>query len=230
MDLQPYMISAVVAVAVGLDRMAACQFMVSRPIVAAPVTGWLLGDALAGLHIGAMLELVWLARLPVGATIPPDDTQAAVGSTTLAVLLGPAMGMAGLGFEVLCLLTVLPLSKIGQLFDRMARNRNGLLLAETERNIAAGNFEKAEGIHLLGFLHFGGAALAAYLVTVLAGGAIVRWLAPLWMQTIDQAASWVYVSFVFAGCAAILAAINVSRSFTLFGASFGGALLMLWML
>ncbi|MEZ4485509.1 MAG: PTS sugar transporter subunit IIC [Syntrophotaleaceae bacterium] len=79
-------VTVAVAIICGLDRTAAGQFMLCRPIVAAPLTGWLLGEASIGLQVGAMLELLWLGRLPVGAAIPPDDSQVAVGCTFLAVI------------------------------------------------------------------------------------------------------------------------------------------------
>ena len=66
----------------GLDRVALVQMMISRPLVAGPLTGLVLGKPLLGLEVGMLLELLWLGRLPVGAAIPPDDTQVSVGATS----------------------------------------------------------------------------------------------------------------------------------------------------
>ena len=41
----------------GLDGTAVGQFMVSRPVVAGTLVGWVLGVPGLGLSIGAMLEL-----------------------------------------------------------------------------------------------------------------------------------------------------------------------------
>lgn len=79
------LLSGLVAVLCGLDRTAVLQLMLSRPIVAGPLTGLVLGSPLTGLQVGMLVELLWLGRLPVGASIPPDDTQIAVGGTFLAV-------------------------------------------------------------------------------------------------------------------------------------------------
>ena len=38
--------------------------MISRPLVAGALTGWLLGDPVTGLEVGAMLELFHLAGMP----------------------------------------------------------------------------------------------------------------------------------------------------------------------
>lgn len=83
-----YLLGASVAVISGLDRTAFPQIMISRPIVVGPLTGWLLGNPSAGLQVGLLVELLWLGRLPVGAAIPPDDTQVTVGATALAIGMG----------------------------------------------------------------------------------------------------------------------------------------------
>jgi mannose/fructose/N-acetylgalactosamine-specific phosphotransferase system component IIC len=70
----------------GLDRTAAGQFMISQPIVAGPVTGWMLGDPTAGIVIGAVLELIWLLDLPVGTFVPADATIGTVSATAFAAL------------------------------------------------------------------------------------------------------------------------------------------------
>ena len=95
----PYLLRAGMAVILGLDRTAALQIMISRPLVAGPLVGLLLGDPASGLTIGMLLELLWLCRLPVGANIPHDDTQVTVGATTLAIALNGTVG----GGASLCL-------------------------------------------------------------------------------------------------------------------------------
>jgi len=74
-----------------LDRIF-LQIMISRPIVVAPFIGLLLNDPYAGLIIGAVVELFWIDRIPVGTYIPPNDTVAAVLATSFAVLTGQNLG------------------------------------------------------------------------------------------------------------------------------------------
>ncbi|MEK6776095.1 MAG: PTS sugar transporter subunit IIC [bacterium] len=69
---------ALVAGLIGLDRLAFGQFMVSQPIVAAPLIGWMMGDFHTGLLIGVVLELFWLRGLPIGGHIPRDATLSAI--------------------------------------------------------------------------------------------------------------------------------------------------------
>jgi len=45
--------AALTSIFAGLDRTALCQVMLARPIVVAPLLGWLLGMPLVGLQAGA---------------------------------------------------------------------------------------------------------------------------------------------------------------------------------
>ena len=67
----------------GLDVVSFPQAMISRPLVAATLAGWLAGNASAGLLIGATLELIALETLPFGASRYPEWGSAAVVGGTL---------------------------------------------------------------------------------------------------------------------------------------------------
>ncbi len=225
-----FLIAAMVSVFVGLDRTAVLQVMISRPIVAAPLTGLLLGDPTIGLQVGVLVELLWLGRLPVGAAIPPDDTQVAVGATALAATTGAHFGFEGVALSILCTLVALPLGRVGEVFDRWARNRNGGLLNRAMTDLAAGELQALERSHLVGMSHFALASLGTYLVIIAAGSLVLLLLAPILIPVVSQASGWLWVAFPLVGTAVILGSINVSRSLTLFGASFTSAFLMLWLL
>ncbi|MGH7618843.1 MAG: PTS sugar transporter subunit IIC [Gemmatimonadaceae bacterium] len=62
----------------GLDVVSFPQAMISRPLVAATLAGALLGDAAAGLMLGAALELIALETLPFGASRYPEWGSASV--------------------------------------------------------------------------------------------------------------------------------------------------------
>ena len=57
---------------VGLDLVSVPQAMISRPLVAGTVAGWLAGDVEAGLRMGAFFELFALDVFPAGAVRYPD--------------------------------------------------------------------------------------------------------------------------------------------------------------
>jgi PTS system mannose-specific IIC component len=68
---------------VGLDLVSVPQAMISRPLVAGTVAGWLAGDVEAGVRIGVLFELFALDVLPVGAVRYPDYGPATVGAVAL---------------------------------------------------------------------------------------------------------------------------------------------------
>ncbi|MFH1369284.1 MAG: PTS sugar transporter subunit IIC [Elusimicrobiota bacterium] len=65
---------AVLAAILGLDVNAVGRIMVSRPIICAPLVGYILGDVKSGLWIGIIIELLWIGDIPLGAAIPYDTT------------------------------------------------------------------------------------------------------------------------------------------------------------
>jgi mannose/fructose/N-acetylgalactosamine-specific phosphotransferase system component IIC len=111
---------------IGLDRTAAGQFMISQPIVAGPLTGWLLGDVTAGAVIGATLELIWVLDLPVGTFVPADSTVCAVASTAISALSCPGCAdMPRIGFGVFLTVIMVPVTMKA---DRMVRTANSRLV------------------------------------------------------------------------------------------------------
>lgn len=128
-DLHTVMVIVLVAVAggiIGLDRTAAGQFMISQPVVAGPLTGWLLGDPVAGTVIGVVLELLWVLDMPVGTFVPADATIGTVSATAIASL-GSA-GTASLdlvGFTILLSVLMVP---IIMMTDEFVRKRNSNLV------------------------------------------------------------------------------------------------------
>jgi mannose/fructose/N-acetylgalactosamine-specific phosphotransferase system component IIC len=104
---------------IGLDRTAAGQFMVSQPIVAGPLAGWLLGDTAAGMAIGAVLELVWLLDMPVGTFVPADATIGTVAATAIAVLgSGGKASLDLIGFSVVLTTAMVPITMMADAFIR----------------------------------------------------------------------------------------------------------------
>lgn len=77
---------ALLGAVIGLDVVSFPQAMISRPIVAATVSGLLLGDPAGGLLVGATLELIALETLPVGASRYPEWGSASVVGGALFAL------------------------------------------------------------------------------------------------------------------------------------------------
>ncbi len=224
-----YLLAGLVAMLTGLDRVALVQIMISRPLVAATLTGWVLGSPLVGMEIGMLLELLWLGRLPVGAAIPPDDTQVAVGATVLALSVGPTLSLSGMPLVILSVLIAIPLGKFGQVFDRLARHVNDRLAVSGHTALMAGNTSGLERKHLLGLASFALASLATALVIVLVGSFVLYSVAPLLIGTVQEVGLSLQYSLIMVGAAVLLGTINVNRSASLFCAAFTGTMLVLWM-
>lgn len=78
----------------ALDGTSVAQVMVSRPLVAGTLAGWILGEPETGLAVGAILETAHLADLPAGAARILEPGPAAVPGAAAAVLLGGTGGWA----------------------------------------------------------------------------------------------------------------------------------------
>lgn len=157
---------------IGLDRTAAGQFLVSQPIVAGPLTGWVLGDAGAGLMIGAVLELIWVLDLPIGTFVPADSTVAAVSATAVAVLGsgGTVAPVDLVGFSILLTTATAPVTMAA---DGFIRKRNARL-AEWAGKAGAADMEKRLGLaQLAGLGAFFLKSFVLYLVLVPAGLGLV---------------------------------------------------------
>jgi PTS system mannose-specific IIC component len=224
-----YLLAGLVAMLTGLDRVALIQVMISRPLVAGPLTGLVLGNPLIGLEVGMLLELLWLGRLPVGAAIPPDDTQVAVGATILALSMGHLLDLHGMPMVILSVLIAIPLGKFGQVFDRLARHVNDRIAVSGHSALMAGNTSSLERYHLLGLASFAFASLATALVIVLIGSFILYSVAPLLIDSVREAGLSLQYSLILVGAASLLGTINVNRSLSLFCASFIGTMLVLWL-
>jgi len=83
----------------ALDGTSVGQFMVSRPLVAGAVAGWIVGDPGTGLLVGALLELYLLVSFPSGGARYPEGATATVVAVASASAV-PASGALPLGIAV----------------------------------------------------------------------------------------------------------------------------------
>ncbi|MCW8859420.1 MAG: PTS sugar transporter subunit IIC [Deltaproteobacteria bacterium] len=223
------LLGALIATICGLDRVAILQFMLSRPIVAAPLVALVLGEPVVGLQVGLLVELLWLARLPVGAAVPPDDTQVAIASSVMVIVSGRFLNAGGIELILICLLVALPLGKVGQYFEHYARQYNVRLSKQVELALENGSIRAAEWQHLRGLISFSLAAIATYAVILAGGLTLVPLIWPLLQGPLSYSSDWVALAMPLIGIAVILGTINVSRAITLFCASFGMAFLLMWL-
>jgi mannose PTS system EIIC component len=87
---------------IGVDSTSAGQFMVSRPVVAATLGGWMAGDPATGALLGLILEALTLTVLPVGAARYPEMGPAAIAAGAVVVrgTVGPPELIAAVLFSL----------------------------------------------------------------------------------------------------------------------------------
>ena len=130
----------------GLDLVTFPQALLNRPIVAGAGTGLLLGDPIAGLSVGAVLELFALDVLPVGASRYPDYGAGVVGAVLLAHNrdVGQTLGLA--------VLFALVLAVVGGWSLQWVRQVNGTRVQAAAAGLAAGDAGVITRLQLAGVL------------------------------------------------------------------------------
>lgn len=188
MDLLDWVLLAALGAALFLDAWPVGQTMLSRPIVAGPLAGLVLGAPAEGVFWGAVFEAVYLGILPIGAARYPDAGLAALVATAVAV---PAAGTEAAGYLVA---VAVGAGAIGERVTVLQRRWNGRAARRVRRQVEAGDLG-APG-RAIAVAVGRGAALGATITILavglaLAGLALVGetpWSGPLSRETLRLAA------------------------------------------
>jgi mannose PTS system EIIC component len=130
-----------------LDRVT-IQAMVSRPVVAGTLTGLLLNDPFTGLMCGAIVELFWIDRLPIGIYVPPNDTVTAILTAAAAIISGHDGTGHSRELSALSALLFLPLGHLAQKMDILLIQSNEQLARDALRDVEAGRLQSISRNHL----------------------------------------------------------------------------------
>jgi len=212
----------IVAVAGGLlclDRVV-IQTMLSRPIVAAPVIGLILGDPYTGLVAGAFIELFWIDRLPIGAYIPPNDTMAAILITAAAVGSGRILGELPQGLIALAVLIFVPLGIAAQKMDRLIVMGNERPAREALEDAAKGDIREIARKHLAAILKTYLLSTFFILIALPLGAGLLVWLYPRLAPWMVRGLVLLYAILPLIGAAVALNAIHVRGAVPVFCAIF----------
>lgn len=128
------------------DATAIGQFMISRPIFCGPILGLILGDIESGLYIGMIMELLWIAVVPLGNAVPPDSTVVTVLVTYISIVTG---GDSGKGYIIFLLLCLVPAGILFKKIDIIHRNLNSKFSKDLEKNIEKGDISCIDRITFL---------------------------------------------------------------------------------
>jgi PTS system mannose-specific IIC component len=187
-----------------LDATSAFQTMISRPLVAATVTGLLLGSPVEGVAIGIILEIFSLMILPIGAARYPES---GVGAVVAAFSYSESAG-ATLAPSILLLAVA-----FGLVWERVAGISVTLLRRVNEWLVADAPARGRLGPRRLERLHLSAIALdglRAITLTLVGGWAGRRLLGLL-------CAYWKLDGGTTLGVLAVLTATVLGASLTLFG-------------
>ena len=169
------LIVALIGGIVDLDSTAVIQSMVSQPIVAAPLTGLVLGGMLGdysaglqlGLMVGVILQLVWIEQLPLGMNVPPDAALASVLSVALGFCAGhnyTSYAEREVCYTVGLLISV-GLGLLGRSLDMFVRRLNTNIDSMVNQRIEDNNFGAIRFGHIIGgFITFTKAFLFCFLI------------------------------------------------------------------
>ncbi len=211
--------SSIIVAAVGgvasIDRTAAFQTMVSRPLVAAPVVGYFLGNLEAALVIGAVLELLLIGDLPVGRYIPVHETGITVLVTAAAINAAPA-SFTVKGVLPVAIVAAFPVSVFYQKADAMVRRVNKRFFDNAMTLLDNGEEPCLTGENLKGAALFGATGFATVFVTALPVIAVARWLRPY----AGQAAAYpAFAGCLVLGVASGVYAVHTERTLLVFTAA-----------
>lgn len=151
-----------------LDRFQLCQVMVSRPIVSAPLVGWISGDITAGVASGLLFELLWLRTPPVGGFIAPDTTLAAIATAAVSARVGSATNIGLTPVVFLSFLFLFPLCFVGKKVDELLRLRLGKIANRSAESQRHGD-DRVVYLHLVAGLVLGFSCAFLVLVPTIEG-------------------------------------------------------------
>lgn len=127
MILADFLVLLLLGGLLALDGTSLGQFMISRPLVAGVLTGWVMGDPVTGLLVGGVLELYFIPVFPVGGADFPEGGPPSVVGVAGAMLLPGVQGLA------LGVFLGLFWSRLAAVSIRVLRDVNGRLVPDPSR-------------------------------------------------------------------------------------------------
>ena len=158
----------------ALDGTSVGQFMLSRPMVASTLAGWIVSAPMEGFMVGVLLEIYLIVSFPVGGSRFPEGGPAAVVAATVAAASAAPGGLAlGVGLGLIW-------GQVGGYTVTALRTINGRLAPDpTNPHVTPGS---VVGGHLAAVTLDFVRGFVVTLVGILLGRVLIR-VAPLWPLT-----------------------------------------------
>lgn len=121
-----------------LDSTAAFQMLIAQPLFACPLLGLIGGNVELGFQMGFLLQLIWLANMPVGAAIIPEGEFGSVAGVILALRLVQKLPELEHFIIFIALIYALFVSYLGAKSVTFIRNQNQHYLQHLLRRLNRG--------------------------------------------------------------------------------------------
>ena len=227
---------SVTGAALSIDRSAAFQIMVSRPIVTAPLIGLLLGDPAMGLLVGVVCELFFMADLQVGAHMPNHETMLGAVITAVGVSISGALEANGVGVGSqweraaltlpLAMLITMPLAGVYLRADTFVRTLNERFFQAALDGLDAGDVGCVERENRKGLLGFFVVPMLSIFVTVFVLCLVVQVATPA--LVLPGILYYALVGTALIGIASTLVVAYTPASFIIFSVSAIVTALVIW--
>jgi len=183
----------------ALDTTAVLQILISQPLVAGTILGWVLGDVQLGMQMGLLLQLLWLNQLPVGAAKIPQGNLASIIAVILIFRLDMFLDSYLNILLLLVILYTLLVSHLGIKLMTTIRNWNIRLLNRAIGCLDNGRISALGRINILALLlHFVTVAGAIY-ISVFLGQFVFKYLIPVIPMEWDTYARYIEIAVIGSG-------------------------------
>jgi mannose PTS system EIIC component len=202
-----------------LDR-TCMQIMLSRPVVIAPLMGFLLGDVLTGLGIGAFLELLWIDKTQIGISVPPNDSLLAVMIVSSLLLANSQYDPPPHEVMTFAFLLFIPLGYVTQKMDTALIQSNERL---SEKALQAAKAADTKGItrqHIRAIIETFTVYSFFLFITIIVGIMIIEAVIPLLPGFVLKAMGLMYQIIPAVLIAVCLSTVKIRRTVPIFCALF----------
>ena len=138
--------------------------MLSRPLVVAPLTGLLMGDAKTGFLVAYFIELVWVGMLPVGAYLPVEVLPVTVVSVYLASTFIAALGNFSESIIMFCIIMSIPVGFMSRWLESHIRELNSRLSDYLDGEVSE---ERIPNVEMITYMNIAITLLKGFLVCFL---------------------------------------------------------------
>jgi PTS system mannose-specific IIC component len=194
--------------------------MLSRPVVIAPLTGFLLGDVLTGLTIGSFLELLWIDKQQIGISVPPNDSLLAVMIVSSLLLANNQYEQTSHEVMTFAFLIFIPMGYITQKMDTaLIQSNEGL----SEKALQAAKVADPGGItrqHIIAIIRTFAVYSLFLFISIIVGIMIIEAAFPRLPAFVLKAMSLMYLVIPAVLIAVCLSTVKIRRTVPIFCALF----------